>query len=96
LAALGEANPLVVGLDADVKNSTFTDKFGKQFPDRFFEHFIAEQTMVGAAVGLAACGKIPFAATYSLSGCETAASECGRVRPRRVRCPINLDLCGGG
>ena len=65
LVALGEVNPLVVGLDADVKNSTFTDKFGKQFPGRFFEGFIAEQNMVGAAVGLAACGKIPFAATFA-------------------------------
>ncbi len=65
LAALGDANPSVVALDADVKNSTFTDKFGKQFPDRFFENFIAEQNMVGAAVGLAACGKIPFAATFA-------------------------------
>jgi len=65
LVALGEANPLVVGLDADVKNSTFTDKFGKQFPGRFFESFIAEQNMVGAAVGLAACGKIPFVATFA-------------------------------
>lgn len=65
LAALGEANPLVVGLDADVKNSTYTDKFGKQCPDRFFENFIAEQNMVGAAMGLAACGKIPFAATFA-------------------------------
>jgi transketolase len=65
LVALGEANPLVVALDADVKNSTFTEKFGKRFPDRFFENFIAEQNMVGAAVGLAACGKIPFAATFA-------------------------------
>ncbi len=65
LAALGEANPLVVGLDADVKNSTFTDKFGKQFPDRFFENFIAEQNMVGSSAGLSACGKIPFAATFA-------------------------------
>ena len=65
LAALGDANPLVVGLDADVKNSTFTEKFGQQFPERFLECFIAEQTMVGAAVGLAACGKIPFAATFA-------------------------------
>jgi transketolase len=65
LVTLGEANALVVALDADVKNSTFTDKFGKQFPDRFFENFIAEQNMVGAAVGLAACGKIPFAATFA-------------------------------
>jgi transketolase len=65
LAALGDANPLVVALDADVKNSTFTDKFGKQFPDRFFENFIAEQNMIGSAMGLAACGKIPFAATFA-------------------------------
>ena len=65
LTQLGEVNPLVVALDADVKNSTFTDKFGKRFPDRFFENFIAEQNMVGTAVGLAACGKIPFAATFA-------------------------------
>ena len=65
LAALGEANPSVVALDADVKNSTFTDKFGKQFPDRFVENFIAEQNMLGAAVGLSATGKIPFVATFA-------------------------------
>ncbi|HXX74643.1 MAG TPA: transketolase [Nitrospiraceae bacterium] len=65
LEALGSVNQLVVGLDADVKNSTYTDKFGKKFPDRFFENFIAEQNMVGAAAGLAACGKIPFAATFA-------------------------------
>ena len=65
LSHLAEVNPLVVGLDADVKNSTFTEKFAKRFPDRFFENFIAEQNMVGAAAGLAACGKIPFAATFA-------------------------------
>ncbi|MEO6112698.1 MAG: transketolase [Nitrospiraceae bacterium] len=65
LEALGAVNPLVVGLDADVKNSTYTDKFGKKFPDRFFENFIAEQNMLGAAAGLAACGKIPFVATFA-------------------------------
>ena len=65
LEALGTVNPLVVGLDADVKNSTYTDKFGKKFPNRFFENFIAEQNMVGTAAGLAACGKVPFAATFA-------------------------------
>lgn len=65
LVALGEANPSVVALDADVKNSTYTDKFAKKFPERFFENFIAEQNMVGTAVGLAACGKIPFVATFA-------------------------------
>jgi transketolase len=65
LLALGEANPLVVALDADVKNSTYSDKFGKRFPDRFLESFIAEQNMLGAAAGIAACGKIPFVATFA-------------------------------
>jgi len=65
LAKLGEVNPRVIALDADVKNSTFTDRFGKQFPERFFENFIAEQNMVGAAVGLASQGKIPFVATFA-------------------------------
>ena len=65
LEALGEANPLVVALDGDVKNSTYTEKFGKKFPNRFFENFIAEQNMVGAAGGLSATGKIPFAATFA-------------------------------
>ncbi len=65
LAQLGDVHPLVVALDADVKNSTYTDKFGKKFPDRFFENFIAEQNMLGAAAGLAACGKIPFVATFA-------------------------------
>jgi transketolase len=65
LEALGAVNPLVVALDGDVKNSTYTEKFGKKFPNRFFENFIAEQNMVGAAGGLSASGKIPFAATFA-------------------------------
>lgn len=65
LEALGAVNQSVVALDADVKNSTYTDKFAKKFPDRFFENFIAEQNMLGAAAGLAACGKVPFVATFA-------------------------------
>jgi transketolase len=65
LEALGAVNSLVVALDADVKNSTYTEKFGKKFPGRFFEEFIAEQNMIGSAAGLAACGKVPFAATFA-------------------------------
>ena len=65
LEALGAVNSLVVALDADVKNSTYTERFGKKFPQRFFENFIAEQNMIGAAAGLAACGKVPFAATFA-------------------------------
>jgi len=65
LAKLGEADPRVVALDADVKNSTFSDKFEKAFPERFYQNFIAEQVMVGAAMGLAARGAIPFPSTFA-------------------------------
>ncbi len=65
LVALGKANPLVVALDGDVKNSTFSEKFLAAFPDRFIECFIAEQNMIGAAVGLAARSKIPFASSFA-------------------------------
>jgi len=65
LVKLGDADARVVALDADVKNSTFTDKFEKAHPDRFYENFIAEQVMVGSAMGLAARGAIPFASTFA-------------------------------
>ena len=65
LAKLGEADPRIVALDADVKNSTFSDKFEKVAPERFYENFIAEQVMVGAAMGLAARGAIPFPSTFA-------------------------------
>ena len=65
LAALGAADPRVVTLDADVKNSTFSDKFERQHPGRFYQMFIAEQVMVGAALGLASRGAIPFPSTFA-------------------------------
>jgi transketolase len=63
LAALA-ARPDVVVLDGEVSNSTYTEDFEKAAPDRFFEMFIAEQDMIGAAVGLQAVGFTPFAATF--------------------------------
>ena len=63
LAALSARDDVVV-LDAEVGNSTFTEDFDKVAHDRFFQFFIAEQAMVGAAVGLQVVGKTPFAATF--------------------------------
>ena len=65
LAKLGSVDPRVVVLDADVKNSTFSDKFEAVHPDRFYQFFIAEQVMIGAAMGLAARGSIPFPSTFA-------------------------------
>ncbi|WP_264784186.1 transketolase [Gluconacetobacter azotocaptans] len=64
LKMLGAANPQVVALDADVKNSTYAEDFAQAFPDRYFEARIAEQNMVSAAAGLASGGKIPFVSTF--------------------------------
>jgi len=65
LARIGEADPRVVALDGDTKNSTYSEKFLKKFPDRFTECFIAEQNMIGVATGFAARGKVPFASTFA-------------------------------
>jgi len=65
LAKLGGVNPLVTVIDADTKNSTFAERFLAAHPDRYLEGFIAEQNMVGAAVGLSASGKIPFLSSFA-------------------------------
>jgi transketolase len=65
LAALGRADACVVALDADVQNSTFSEKFAAAAPDRFYQFYIAEQAMVGAAMGLAGRGAIPFPSTFA-------------------------------
>jgi transketolase len=72
LVKLGQVDSRVVALDADVKNSTFSEAFEKAFPDRFYENFIAEQAMVGAAMGLAARGAIPFPSTFACFLCRAA------------------------
>ncbi len=54
----------VVVLDGEVGNSTYTDEFLEAAPERFFEVYIAEQTMVGAQVGMQALGKTAFSATF--------------------------------
>lgn len=65
LVALGKINEHVVVLDAEVKNSTYAELFEKEFPRRFYQCFIAEQNMVGMAVGLQVRGKIPFVSTFA-------------------------------
>lgn len=65
IARLGTADPRVVALDADVKNSTFSERFEALHADRFYQSFIAEQGMLGASMGLAARGSIPFPSTFA-------------------------------
>jgi transketolase len=65
LVALGAADPKVVALDGEVKNSTYAQEFALAYPERYFEMFIAEQQMVATATGLAARGYCPFASTFA-------------------------------
>ncbi|MET8679335.1 transketolase [Streptomyces sp. NPDC004647] len=65
LAAIGTARADVVALDGEVGDSTRTEFFAKDHPDRYVECYIAEQQLVAAAVGMQARGWIPYAATFA-------------------------------
>jgi transketolase len=65
LKRIAPAFPDLVALDGEVGNSTYAEIFQQAFPERFFEMFVAEQNMVGAALGLARRGRIPFVSTFA-------------------------------
>lgn len=66
LIELGEKNPNVVVLDADLAKSTLTCQFKDKSPKRFFDMGIAEQNMINVAGGLSLTGLIPFVSTYGV------------------------------
>src|ERR1700736_1010849 len=66
LVSLGKTNPNVLVLDADLANSTKADKFAAAHPDKFLEMGIAEQNMVGVAVGMAALGFVPWLSSFTV------------------------------
>jgi len=65
LVALGRADGKVVAIDGEVGNSTYTEEFATELPDRFFQLYIAEQQMLATAVGMQVRGWKPFAATFA-------------------------------
>jgi transketolase len=89
LVRLGAADPRVVALDGDVKNSTYAERFRDAHPERFVECYIAEQNMVSVATGLAAQGWIPFASSFACF-LERAADQVRMAGISRA----NLKLCG--
>lgn len=66
LLIAGERDERVVGLCADLTESTKMDAFAKKFPERFIEVGVAEQNLAGVASGMAAMGKIPFITSYAM------------------------------
>jgi transketolase len=65
LKALGGAREDVVALDGEVSNSTKSEEFAQEYPERYFEMFIAEQQMVSAAVGMSVRHRVPFASSFA-------------------------------
>ncbi len=66
LLLAGEKNSQVVGLCADLTDSTKMNAFAKKFPERFVEIGVAEQNLASVASGMAAMGKIPFISSYAM------------------------------
>lgn len=65
LIKLGDTNPNVVALCADLTDSTKVEAFAKKYSDRYFEVGVAEQNMAAIAAGLGVSGKIPFISSYA-------------------------------
>ena len=91
LVALGERNPDVVVLEADLGNSTRSILFQQAYPDRYFEMGIAEQDMTSFAGGLALAGKIPFTNTFAVFAAGRAYDQ---IRQSIATAGLNVKIVG--
>jgi transketolase len=89
LARIGETDQRIVAMDGDTKNSTYSEKFFKKFPERFTECFIAEQNLVAVAVGFGTRGHVPFASTFACF----FARACDQIRVAGISM-ANIKLAG--
>lgn len=90
LEKLGEENPNIVVLDADLSAATKTSIFAKKFPDRFFDMGIAEANMMGVAAGMASCGKIPYLSTFAAFAAGRAYDQ---IRSSICYPNLNVKIC---
>ncbi|XP_043935936.1 transketolase-like protein 2 [Protopterus annectens] len=90
LAKLGLANSRVIALDGDTKNSTFSEIFKKQHPDRYIECFIAEQNMVSVGMGCATRDRnVVFVSTFA----AFLSRAYDQIRMGAIS-QSNINLCG--
>jgi transketolase len=89
LRKLAAVHPKVYAIDGDVKNSTFSETLEKAYPDRLIQSYIAEQNLVGVAVGLAAQGLVPFGASFA---CFLSRAY-DQIRMAAIS-RSNINLCG--
>jgi transketolase len=95
LVELGEAHEDVVALDADLAVSTQSIKFGKRFPDRFFNCGAAEANMMSMACGLAATGKRPYCSTFAIFAAGRAYDQV-RLGIAHNELPVRIGASHGG
>jgi transketolase len=95
LVQLGEAHQDVVALDADLAVSTQSIKFGKRFPDRFFNCGAAEANMMSMACGLAATGKRPYCSTFAIFAAGRAYDQV-RLGIAHNELPVRIGASHGG
>lgn len=95
LVELGKEDPNIVAIEGDMAHSTYSNLFGKEFPERYFQCGIAEANMVGMGVGMALSGKIPFISTFS-SFLLTRTFDQNRILGAYSQVPIKLVGSHGG
>lgn len=89
LVELGRKDPSIVAFEGDMAHSTFSNLFEKEFPDRYFQIGIAEANMIGMAVGMTLCGKIPFCSTFA-SFMLTKGFDQARVSVAYSKVPLKI------
>jgi transketolase len=75
LVRLGETNPSVVVVEADLAKASGSGVFKEKYPERYYDVGIAEQNLIGFSAGLSAAGKIPFAATFACFASQRACDQ---------------------
>jgi transketolase len=95
LVELGETNPDVVALTADLAEAIKVHWFAEKYPDRFYEMGISESDMIGTAAGLALSGKIPFATTFAVFA-TSLANQAVRVSVGYNRANVKIATSHGG
>jgi len=90
LLELGEKDPRVVVLDADLAKSTQTERFKRRFPERFVDCGVAEQNLMATAAGLATTDKIVFASTFAIFATGRAYDQ---VRNNIAYSNLNVKIC---
>lgn len=92
LVELGRTNPDIVVLDGDLATSTRAERFAVAFPDRFFQMGIAEQNLVGTAVGMATLGFVPWLSSFAVFFTHRAVDQ---VRMLVAQTHANVKIAAG-